>query len=108
MSYYYQNYFQVPHQITYQEMMGSLGDQIMLRFLIIGIVVLIYTYWIRCGMRKEFNGNWDSYPKQLMVRIFKDEAESTTKWLNGFMDGLVSIFAIISIATWVLYAAGVN
>lgn len=96
------------HQITYHEMMGQLGDQIMMRFLIIGVVMLIYTYWCRCGMRREFNSPYNSHLKQLMVKIFKEEAEDTINKLNGFLDGLVSSIAFVSIGTWILYTAGVN
>lgn len=96
----------VPHAINYSDVVDAIGSQIVDRFLIIGLVFLVYSYWNRCGMRRDFNGHWDSYPKQLMVRIFKDKAEHYTEWINGFLDGLTSSVALVSIAMWFMYKLG--
>lgn len=96
----------IPHSINYTQIIDSLGSQIVDRFLIIGLVFLVYSYWNRCGMRRDFNGPWDSYPKQLMVRLFKDKAEQYTNFMNGFLDGLTSSVAIVAIAMWIMYKLG--
>lgn len=96
----------VQHAINYTEIVNSLGSQIVDRFLIIGLVFIVYSYWNRCGMRRDFNGGWDSYPKRLMIHVFKDKAEYYTNFMNGFLDGLTSSVALVAIAMWLLYKLG--
>lgn len=96
----------VPHALNYSDIINAVGNQIVDKFLILGIVFLVYSYWNRCGMRRDFNGPWDSYPKRLMIHIFKDMAEHYTNWVNGFLDGLTSSVAFVAIAMWIAYKLG--
>lgn len=96
----------ISQTLSFSDIIDSIGSQIVDRFLIIGVVFIIYSYWNRCGMRRDFNGSWDSYPKRLMINIFKCKAEHYTNWINGFLDGLTSSVAFVAIAMWIMYKLG--
>lgn len=95
------------HQITYNEVIDSLGDQVMYKFLIIGVVFLLTSYWDRCGMRNDWNLSGKSYPKLIMIHMFGEQAEERTKDFNEILNGLTSTLAIISISIYILYKMGV-
>lgn len=95
------------HKITYGEVINILGDQVMYKFLIIGVVFLFASYWDRCGMRKDWSSSGKSYPKLLMIYIFGEKAEERTNDCNEILDGLTSTLAIVSISIYILYKLGV-
>lgn len=95
----------IPHPLSYTELVNAYGNQMIDKFLIIGIVFLLYSYWNRCGMQR-YKDAGESIPKIIMRAIFKDQAEEQTKIANEVLNGIVAMTAIISIAIWLMYKLG--
>jgi len=95
-----------PHQLNYSELVNGFGNQMMDKFLIIGAIFLIYSYWNKCGMRR-FSESGNSIPKIIMNAVCKDKAKESSEAVNDFMDGACGSVAIVSISIWLLYKIGV-